>query len=314
MHARRIIERFGGEAALGSALGVGKSSVAYWSQTDVIPVKWHARLHELGKARGIDLADDLAASGLLVPTQHAAFRSVAGIGMGVRPDGQVFLGDDGLARLCGVAVHALQRHPPLVPVPLEGALLRVHGSEVCLAVLKAHAIDSPRAKNNRQLLEGAGLRDLVLAQTAYDPRNRLPLGWKQFQEQVSPSYDTMQPGFFGVFKEMADVIIALGQAGIHVSSSLVPDTSVGLAWSTHWVRSNFDAMHGPRRRHEHDDADLFPQSLSKLPERWRYPAAALDEFRRWLYAVFIGQSRFQRFRGADPRQAKLPVSVAQLDL
>lgn len=315
MHASQIIDRFGGEAVLGSALGVGKSSVAYWVKTGVVPAKWHARLIELAKQRGVPLTrEELADSGLQAPAQHAVFREIAGIGMGVLPDGQAFLTGPSLARLCGVADDDFPGDRPVVPFARGDELLQVHADEVCLAVLQSHAAGSERARHNHRLLAGDGLRELVLVQTAYDPNHRLALRWKQFHEQASRSYDAMQPGRFGVFKEMADLVIALGQAGVQLSSTVVPDVSVGLAWSARWKGSNLEAVYGPRSRHPHDDAELFGHAIAQVPEPWRYPATALDEFRRWLYNVFIGPSRFQRFGGMSARDKALPVSFSRLDL
>jgi hypothetical protein len=247
MHASQIIDRFGGEAVLGSALGVGKSSVAYWVKTGVIPAKWHASLIELAKHRGIALnREELADSGLQVPAQHAAFREVAGIGMGVLPDGQAFLTGPSLARLCGVADDALPGDRPVMPFTRGGDLLQVHADEVCLAVLQSHAADSERARNNHRLLAGDALRDLVLVQTAYDPNHRLALRWKQFHEQATRSYDTMQPGHFGVFKEMADLVIALGQAGVQLSSTVVAAGSGGGAGWARREGCNHQSRERPR--------------------------------------------------------------------
>jgi hypothetical protein len=46
--------------------------------------------------------------------------------------------------------------------------------------------------------------------------------------------------YFSVFKEIADMIVTLGQAGLHIDSSFVPDGSVGKIWSGHWDDGEFD--------------------------------------------------------------------------
>jgi hypothetical protein len=53
--AERIIERFGGTAAVASLIGKGPSTVSYWKKVGTIPAKWHAPLLAVADARGIQL-------------------------------------------------------------------------------------------------------------------------------------------------------------------------------------------------------------------------------------------------------------------
>jgi hypothetical protein len=56
MHARDIIERFGGQSALAALLGKGQSTISYWAKTGVIPARWQPKLLALAQERGVPLA------------------------------------------------------------------------------------------------------------------------------------------------------------------------------------------------------------------------------------------------------------------
>jgi hypothetical protein len=58
MHAREIIERFGGQSALATLLGKGQSTVSYWAKTGIIPARWQPKLLSLASEHGISLAPD----------------------------------------------------------------------------------------------------------------------------------------------------------------------------------------------------------------------------------------------------------------
>jgi hypothetical protein len=60
MDARQIIDRFGGQSALGELLGKGQSTVAHWAKTGIIPAKWQPKLLVLSMRHGVGLtASDL---------------------------------------------------------------------------------------------------------------------------------------------------------------------------------------------------------------------------------------------------------------
>lgn len=63
MHAKEIIEKFGGQSALARRLGKGQSTVAYWAKTGIIPAKWQAMLMGIAIKDGIEIsAKDLMGS------------------------------------------------------------------------------------------------------------------------------------------------------------------------------------------------------------------------------------------------------------
>ena len=60
MHAKEIVEKFGGQSALASELSIGQSSIAYWVKVGTVPSKWHFKLLSLANLKHIELTiDDL---------------------------------------------------------------------------------------------------------------------------------------------------------------------------------------------------------------------------------------------------------------
>lgn len=268
---------------------------------------------------------------------------VNGIGMGVLSDGTPFLNGRGLARLCGVHhsviqdiaaswdtnkptvtriqqildTHGLHYQSPFTPVSDSSGIFHAYPDGVCLAILEYYAFDAgpnrkDEAQMNFRLLAGKALRDFIYAQVGYDPNNHIPAQWKQFHDRMSMVYNAAPAGYFGIFKEIADMIVHLGQNGIHIDSTFVPDGSVGIHWAKHWKDNNLEATFGPRKKYEHNYPDYFPQALSNPQESNCYPESALGEFRRWFREVYIGAGKFETYLTGKVKEKSLPVSFAQI--
>lgn len=183
---------------------------------------------------------------------------INGIGMGVLSDGTPYLTGRGLARLCGV-VNAnivnlgaewieLIEKPRITKIKqilanrgiyLDSPYLEINGNlfwtgSVCLAVLEYYSFDALQGDNsvaiqNYRTLAGRGFEDFVYAQVGYDPNNHIPEQWRQFHDRVSLVYNSVPAGYFSVFKEIADMVVTLGQSGLHIDHTFVPDISVGMA-------------------------------------------------------------------------------------
>lgn len=270
---------------------------------------------------------------------------IDGIGMGVLSDGTAFLTGRGLARLCGVThgviqdlsgewlsgtanarvlqvksildSHDLPSGSPYVEIKQGSSIFYAYPDVICLAILEYYAFDAgqnvkEQAQKNYRLLAGKALRDFIYTQVGFDPENHISAPWRQFHDRVSLNYDSTPDGYFGIFKEIADMIVTLGQAGLHIDSKFIPDISVGIAWSKHWVVQGFDVSYGIRKKFEHNYPDYFPQAESNPQEPWCYPESALGEFRRWMRENYIGDGRFEKYIHDKVRQKSLPPSFAQL--
>lgn len=269
-------------------------------------------------------------------------KEIDGVGMGVLSDGTAFLTGRGLARLCGISnarIVELGQHwngptsnamttavkkilqdkgvvlqDPYVEIIQRSGAFYAYSDTVCLAVLEYYAFDQPteEAKKNFRILAGKALHDFIYAQVGYDPNNHVPEIWRQFHDRVSLTYNSVPPGYFGIFKEISDMIVHLGQSGLHIDSKFVPDISVGSAWAKHWTGNNLAAQYGERIKFEHNYPSYFPQAESNPQEPWCYPEMALGEFRRWMRETYIGEGKFQKYLSDKVAQKALPASFAQL--
>ncbi len=268
---------------------------------------------------------------------------IDGIGMGVLSDGTAFLNGRGLARLCGIDSSRISEmgtdwDKAMLPLTIKvQELLRARGVSLdhpyieikqrsgffhafpdilCLAVLEYYAFDAPtireEAKRNYRLLAGKALHDFIYTQVGYDPNNLVPLVWRQFHDRVSLTYNSIPQGYFSVFKEIADMIVTLGQAGLHIDSSFVPDISVGLAWAKYWTERNFVERYGERIKWDHSYPDYFPQAASNPQLVWCYPEMALGDFRQWMRENYIKGGKFAAHINTKIKQKELPASFAQL--
>lgn len=270
---------------------------------------------------------------------------IDGIGMGVLSDGTPFLTGRGLARLCGVFHNAIQgvgeewdlqvptpritkireileSHgnaitSPYIEVDQRSGTFYAYPDTVCLAFLEYYSFDAgvnikEEAKRNYRLLAGGALRDFIYTQVGYDPKNILPEKWKYFHDRVSLTYNSVPHGYFGIFKEIADMIVTLGQAGLHIDETFVPDISVGQHWAKHWVATGGDNSFGSRTKYDHNYPEYFPQAISNPQEPWCYPEEALGEFRRWFRDSYIGTGKFKNYIESKVKDKKLPISFSQL--
>lgn len=270
-------------------------------------------------------------------------KEINGVGMGVLSDGTAFLSGRGLARLCGIAnpriVELGQNWNLPSPNALTAGVKKILGSKdlsadkpyieikeaggnpfyaypdaVCLAVLEYYAFDQPtdEAKRNFRILAGKALHDFIYAQVGYDPKHHVPEIWRQFHDRVSLTYNAVPDGYFAIFKEIADIIVHLGQSGLAIDSTFVPDASVGSHWSKYWGEQNLSDQYGERIKFEHNYPDYFPQAKSNPQEPWCYPEMALGEFRKWIREIYIKDGKFEKYLTDKVKQNALPASFAQI--
>ena len=280
-----------------------------------------------------------------MPLIPIAEREIDGVQMGVLSDGTAYLTARGLARMCGTPHSVLtrlangwadERFKPRgrrIDEVLAGQGLyvdalamrtQISGTEtlafpdsVCMAILEYYAFDAGSDSNatalsNYRLLARSSFRAFIYTQVGYDPNAGIPTPWKQFHDRVSLTYNAVPAGYFGIFKEMADMVVTLGQAGAHIDASFVPDISVGISWAAHWKKNDFDTGYGARIKFEHNFPDYFPQAASNPQEPWCYPERALGEFRRWLREEYIEGGKFAKYIEGKVAQRQLPPSIAQI--
>lgn len=250
----------------------------------------------------------------------AAEKEVDGVGMGVLKDGTPFLTLRGLARMCGVDHSMIVRmtsqwqETPLKPREHRiREILRQRGHDdsiafvaaikdgtihhlvpdwVCLAVLEYYAFEASSAArehalNSFRALAGKGFKELIYQQVGYNPSAQAGIVWQKFHDRVSLSYHTVPPGYFSVFKELADLMVTLLREGADLGDKFIPDISVGIFWGKKWTAENLDAVYGMRMKYDHNYPEYFPQSLSNPQPAFCYPDDALPEFRKWMRAKYL---------------------------
>lgn len=240
-----------------------------------------------------------------------------GIEMGVMNNGTPYLGARGLASLCGVAPSVIitlvkdweseLRYKPrgkaieqlivdqngdpsqlYVPLQVDGKTYHAINDTNCMSILEYYAFESQtpsqQAQRNYRNLAKLTLRTFIYERTGYSPEDNLPHYWKTFHERIT--LNELPSGYFGVFSEIANLVISGIRGGMPFDHQTMPDISVGLAWGKHWSKNGFDGRYGQRRKHQHVFPKDFPQ---RDPMAWIYPVEALGEFRKWMDDVYVAE-------------------------
>lgn len=162
---------------------------------------------------------------------------------------------------------------------------------VCMAILEYYAFDAKsgneQAMKAFRTLARKGFSDFIYAQVGYNPTGSKDIAWRQFHDRVSLTYSSVPPGYFCVFKEIADMFVTLLKAQADLGQSFIPDISVGQGWAKHWKAENLDSVFGMRRQFDHNYPDYFPQALSNPQPAYCYPDEALGEFRKWFREDYL---------------------------
>jgi hypothetical protein len=265
-------------------------------------------------------------------------KKVDGIDMGVASDGTAYLTGRAIADLCGVAASAVINRRAEWEEGKRATrfakMLRAHGFEddeelrlrlavnrdaysdkVATAFLEYYAFESTvkndtALANFRKLVRG-GLRLFIYRALGYDPSHSVPDDWRQFHDRLL--LHTLPPGYFSVFKESADIVIASIGAGLPVDEKTVPDISIGKGWSSYWKAENLEDEHGPRKKHDHNYPDYFPQSASNPQEMHVYPIDALPDFRRWMERDYLPIA-FPKYLEKRVKLGLMPPSAVEMVL
>jgi hypothetical protein len=275
---------------------------------------------------------------LMMPAVAAVYREVDNIEMGVLKDGTAYLSQRGVARLCGVDestiraqrdrwssgvrdnefAKTLQAQGYSKPeiffdAKVAGTDINAYPEVVVMALLEFYAFDSKspstKALENFRKLGRAGFRLFVYRALGYDPANRIPPEWRAFHDRLLLNKPV--PGYFNVFKESSDIVLAAIGQGLPVDSHTVPDISIGQAWAKYWKDSKLEAKHGGNKKADHNYPDDFPQAKSNPQEVNVYPVSALGDFRTWMETTYL-PSKFPKYLDGKVSQGLMTPSTAEL--
>jgi len=206
---------------------------------------------------------------------------------------------------------------PFMPVKHGATAMYAYPDFVCLAILEYYAFDAganvqKEAQDKYRWLAGRSLREIIYTQLGYDAAaTPAAKSWKAFHDRVSLVYDNVPAGYFCIFKEIADIVVTLINAGADVGDRLVPDISVGRAWGEHWTANNLAAQFGERQQYEHNYPDYFPQAKSNPQHPFCYPDAAYAEFKRFMRTDYL-PTRMPNYLKSKVKDGVLAASVPEV--
>lgn len=268
---------------------------------------------------------------------------IDGVEMGVLENGIPYLTESGLARMCGIDRKVLNRlstgwiDERLKPRGRQisqllaqsgfeddalflksvhaGSEINAYTEPVCLALLEYYAFitDEPRADAVRAFrsLARQTFRDFIYKATGYSPNRKVLDSWQHFHDRVDMTLDSVPAGYFSVFREIASMIVPMIRSGVMISDRVVPDISVGKAWSAYWTEHGLEAKYGSRTKYDHEYPLYYPQAKSNPQPSYAYPDAALGEFRSWLRQTYI-VNKFPNYLLNQAKQGKLANDIATL--
>lgn len=263
----------------------------------------------------------------------AVAKEVNGLEMGVLSDGRSYLSARTLAKLCGVVPSAVitqaanwkagKRDGRLAQMLREAGIdelytaigdqLHAYHEDACMVFVEYYAFEAreqnAQALNTFRKLGRAGLRAFVYSALGYDPRNELSPAWQHFHARVM--LIAAPAGYFCVFNESNHLVVSAMRAGLRVDQHTVPDISLGQLWSAYWKENAYEDTYGPRKKHDHNYPDFFPQAASNPQHMWVYPLAALPAYRAWLETVYI-PTKYPQYLKAKVKEGLLPPSAVEM--
>jgi len=284
----------------------------------------------------------LGATQIELPLFHVEKQAVVNdIEMGVLESGVPYLTGRGLERMCGVghgpffrltsnwkeeklkprgkAISKLLKEAGYTEDSLfiraeqNGIEITAFTEPVCLALLEYFAFvsDDPREQAIKafRTLAKTKFREFVYEAVGYHPEHKVLDSWKHFHDRIDMTLDAAPEGFFGVFREIAIMIVPMIRAGIIISDRVVPDISVGKAWSNYWTENNFDDVYGKRTKYDHEYPLYYPQSKSNPQPSFAYPDTALGIFRAWLKQHYI-TNKFPKYLLGQAKKGSMTIGLA----
>ena len=264
-----------------------------------------------------------------------------GIEMGVLESGVPYLSGRGLASMCGLDHTSLlemannwdeQKLKPrgrqinqlleqagyfepelYLRSEHKGTEISAYTEPVCLAILEYFAFIAPdprpKAIQAFRTLARVKFREFVYEAVGYRPEQIALDSWRHFHDRVDMTATSVPIGYFSVFKEIAVMIVPMIRAGIIISDKVVPDISVGRAWSEHWEMEGLEEKYGARARYDHEYPLYYPQSKSNPQPSYCYPEEALGAFRSWLNKTYVA-SKFPAYMLGQTKKGTVPIALA----
>jgi hypothetical protein len=266
---------------------------------------------------------------------------IDGVEMGVLENGIPYLSESGLARMCGIDRKVLNRLAVnwddeqvkprgraisqllselgysegtlFLKSEHKGSEINAYTEPVCLALLEYYAFMAEEKRDEAvhayRTLARTTFRVFIYNAVGYSPEQRVLDSWKHFHDRVDMTLDAVPDGYFSVFREIAAMIVPMIRAGVMISDRVVPDISVGKAWSLHWTDSNFEKGHGERVKYDHEYPLYYPQAKSNPQPSFAYPDSALGIFRAWLRNNYI-INKFPTYLLGQTKKGTIEIGVA----
>ena len=264
---------------------------------------------------------------LVTPTpQHELFHVEKqiehdGVEMGVLADGTPYLSESGIARMCGIdraglnrmaanwrlekrkkrgaAIQKILRKSGYAKDSLFlkcenlGVPINAYPEKVCLALLEYYAFEvaTPRSEavNAFRVFARSAFKDFIYKAVGYTPEQSTLESWRHFHDRVSLIDDAVPDGYFCVFREIASLIVPMIKNGLSLNEKVIPDISVGSAWSKYWTANELEKA-GDRIKFSNFYPHYYPQAKSNPQSVYAYPDAVLPTFRSWLKKVYIPEN------------------------
>lgn len=185
---------------------------------------------------------------------------------------------------------------------------------VCMAFLEYYAFEakeiSKTAIENYRKFASSGLKVFIYKALGYSPEQTKLDSWKHFHDRMDITHNAVPIGFWSVFKEIAVIIVPMIKSGIMISDKVVPDISVGKAWSDHWKNNNLNDKYGERIKYDHEYPPYYPQAKSNPQPSYAYPIDALGEFRKWLQNTYL-RNKFPTYLLGQAQKGAISPQVFQ---
>ncbi len=286
---------------------------------------------------GVDLVPPPAQGELFHVEKQA---EVNGVEMGVLENGMPYLTESGLARMCGIDRKVLNRLAAnwseerlkprgqkidgllneggfsgdilFLPSEHRGTAINAYPEPVCLALLEYYAFvtDEPReqAVQAFRTLAKTTFRTFIYNAVGYTPNQQAIDSWKHFHDRIDMTMDSVPEGYFSIFREIASMIVPMIRSNIIISDKVIPDISVGKAWSEYWKSSNLQ-QYGERIKYDHEYPLYYPQAKSNPQPAFAYPETIIGIFRAWLRREYI-TNKLPTYLTGQIRRGTLPKHTA----